>query len=332
MSVASDLRAVVVGMGPVGCGITRLLVAAGTPPAFLVDPHPSEAARAFGIPVHPALTRDLLRDALHEGAASAAHRMADQSITHAVRVDDAAAWSAHDIPREQTMLRRMIVLAVPDRLLAEVADACAPLLDRDEHLVVVHTSGARGADVLSPLAALGVRTGMFHPAQSFPHTALPLERLRNVTCGIEAAPATRPWLADLARHIGWRPVQLRADRIALYHAACVLTGNVLPAIMLAADRMLASSLAGDEDAAPAHAFDAMTASVLAEVIAHDAAASITGPARRADLDTIAAHLAVIADTHPELLDFYRVATALITQFAPLSPDQRDAVLRLLDAG
>jgi predicted short-subunit dehydrogenase-like oxidoreductase (DUF2520 family) len=107
---------------------------------------------------------------------------------------------------------------------------------------------------------------------------------------------------------------------------------VLPAIMLAADRMLASSLAGDEDAAPAHAFDAMTASVLAEIIANDAAASITGPARRADLDTIAAHLAAIADTHPDLLSFYRAATALITQFAPLSPDQRDAVLRLLDAG
>lgn len=315
MSVASDLRAVVVGMGPVGCGITRLLVAAGTPPAFLVDPHPSEAARAFGIPVHAGSSAVLLHSALYDDAVDAAGR-----------ADDHGAVVADDV------LRRVIVLAVPDRLLAQVADELAPLLDHDEHLVVVHTSGARGADVLAPVAARGVRTGMFHPAQSFPHTALPLERLRDVTCGIEAAPATRPLLADLARHIGWQPVQLRTDRIALYHAACVLTGNVLPAIMLAADRMLASSIAGDDDGAPAHAFDAMTASVLAEIIAGDAASSITGPARRADLDTIAAHLAVIADTHQELLDFYRAATALITQFAPLSPDQRSAVLRLLDAG
>lgn len=312
MSVSPDLRVVVVGMGPVGCGITRLLVAAGTPPLLLVDPHPSEAARAFGIPVHAGCSAVLLGSALYDG--------------------DTGRADEHDAAKPDGVLRRVIVLAVPDRLLPAIVDEYAQLLDRDEHLVVVHTSGARGADVLAPVAALGVRTGMFHPAQSFPHTALPLERLRDVTCGIEAAVGTRSLLADLARHIGWRPVQLRADRIALYHAACVLTGNVLPAIMLAADRMLASSIEGDDDGAPAHAFDAMTASVLAEVIAHDAAASITGPARRADLDTIAAHLAVIAATHPELLDFYRAATALITQFAPLSPDQRDAVLRLLDAG
>lgn len=310
MSVASDLRVVVVGTGPVGCGITRLLVAAGTPPTCLVDPHPSEAALAFGLPVHTHSTRALLHAALH---------------------DDARGHRAHTAANDVS-LRRLIVLAVPDRLLPDIATAYAELLDNDEDLLVVHTSGARGAEVLSPIAARGVRTGMFHPAQSFPRTDLPLDRLQGVSCGIEATEDTRTLLAFLALHIGWRPVQLRADRIPLYHAACVLTGNVLPAIMLAADRMLASSLAGGDDPAPTHAFDAMTASVLAEIIARDASMSITGPARRADLDTIDGHLAVLADTHPEFLDFYRAATALIAQFAPLSPDQRDAVLRLLAAG
>lgn len=312
MSIAPDLRVVVVGTGPVGCGITRLLVAAGTPPACLIDPHPSEAARAFAIPIHTTCTPALLRDAL--------------------RADDIARTDAADEAESADELLRLIVLAVPDRVLSDVADEYAALVSRDEHLVVVHTSGARGADVLAPVSVRGVRTGMFHPAQSFPHAELPLERLQNVTCGIEAAVDTRSLLAELARHIGWRPVQLRTDRIPLYHAACVLTGNVLPAIMLAADRMLASSIVDGSDAAPTHAFDAMTASVLAELMQHDAASSITGPARRADLGTIADHIAAIGDAHPELLDFYRAATALIAQFAPLPPDQRDAVLRLLDAG
>ncbi len=287
MIVEHDAPVVIAGMGPVGCGITRLLAAAGTPPVALIDPSPSETAHAFGISLHA-------------------------SITHTL------------VPT-----RGVLVLAVPDRVLDQVVAQCAPLLGETDDLLIVHTSGARGAAVLAPLRRRTVHVAMFHPAQSFPHSELPLERLRGVTCGIEAEASLLPRLDALAARLSWHPVHLHADRIPLYHAACVLTGNVLPAIMLAAEQMLASSLASSGDAQPRHAFDPMTASVLAELMQHDAAASITGPTRRAELDTIAAHMDAIRESHPELLDFYTAASALIARFAPLDDARRDALLRLL---
>jgi len=176
----------------------------------------------------------------------------------------------------------LVLLCVPDRVIAEVAAAIAP------GPWVAHVSGG------TPLAALdphGCRFSL-HPLQTFTHDRGP-EQLDGAWAAVTGETEEALGVAnELAALLGLRPFPLADDRRALYHAGAVIASNYLVTLRGMAGELLA------EAAVPPEALDPL----MRRVIDNDF--QLTGPIERGDWQTVERHRAAVAETAPHLLAAY----------------------------
>jgi len=128
-------------------------------------------------------------------------------------------------------------------------------------------------------------------------------------------------------------VQLEAAGKARYHAAATMAANHLVALARVAERQLRlAGLPGDR--LPALFIPLMEAA-LAHVAREGTAAALTGPLIRGDVDTVAGHLRVLADS-PGDRDVYLALSETLLEFAEERGTDAEslAALRVLldDAG
>lgn len=183
-------------------------------------------------------------------------------------------------PAEVAQRAEILVLAVPDDVLAEVVDMVGP--DVVPGTLVLHTSGRHGRAVLAPLAAAGARTVAFHPAMTFTGTEVDLQR--SCMFGVTSEADDRAAVLDLAAALGGTVTWIaEADRVA-YHAALAHGANHLVTVVNQALDLLRSIGAAD----PAAILEPLLGAALANTLAYGDAA-LTGPVVRGDLDTVRAH-------------------------------------------
>ena len=236
------------------------------------------------------------------------------------------------VPTAQDVADRadLVVLAVPDRAIAEV---CASVRWRAD-AAVVHCSGAHSLDVLEPARAAGALVGGCHPLQTLTGAPEDAARLAGSVFGIEAEEPLRGMLADLVERIGGRPVFLSARDKALYHASAVLISNYTVT--------LAATAAGLWEAFGVDRRDGLRAllpllqGTVANLEQHGVPNALTGPIARGDFGTLERHLNALADYRPDLLPLYR---ELGRHTVPLARERdpggaadrmADALLALLD--
>jgi len=186
----------------------------------------------------------------------------------------------------------LVLLCVPDRAIAEVAQGISP------GPWVAHVSGA------TPLSALDPHERRFglHPLQSFTKARGP-EQLDGawaaVTAETDEARGLGFWLAEM---LGLRPFELDDASRAAYHAGAAVASNYLVTLRAAAGSLL------DAAGAPPEALGPLMRGVIENGF------ELTGPIARGDWGTVERHLAVIRAERPELEELYLVlaeATAAI---------------------
>jgi predicted short-subunit dehydrogenase-like oxidoreductase (DUF2520 family) len=180
---------------------------------------------------------------------------------------------------------RLIVLATPDGTLDALAGQLAPAFAPGA--LVVHLSGARGVEALTPIVTsrADVEVGALHPLQTLTG-ADTAEALR----GAWAAVAGPPAVTELATQLGLLPFTVPDTRRAAYHAAAVVASNHLVALLGQVER-----LAADADV-PLGAFEPLVRTSVDHVFAVGPAAALTGPVARGDVETVAGHLDAIAES------------------------------------
>jgi predicted short-subunit dehydrogenase-like oxidoreductase (DUF2520 family) len=171
----------------------------------------------------------------------------------------------------------LLVIATPDAVVAEVADQVQPV----DATCVAHLSGVLG---LPPLAAHH-RRAVLHPLVALPDAARGAARLRGAWFGLSQV--GDPLAEAVVGALDGRTVRIAEQDWARYHAAAVMASNHLVALLGQVERV-----AGGIDA-PLDAFLALAAGSLADVAALGPAAALTGPVRRGDRATVAAHLAAL---------------------------------------
>ena len=179
----------------------------------------------------------------------------------------------------------VLMICVPDKTVESVAKAVNP-----GDAVVLHVSGSLGLDVL----AGHDRTGSIHPLMTMPDAERGADRLLD---NCHFAVAGDPTSTKIADALGGQAFTIEDDRRALYHAVAAVASNHLVALAGQVER-----LAGAVGIPPQAYWPLMVAS-MTNVAETDPSTALTGPAARADWDTVRAHRAAlesISDTEAAL--------------------------------
>ncbi len=185
-------------------------------------------------------------------------------------------------------LADLTILAVPDDVIAPLADDIAQALCASDGKSAVHLSGAQDRTPLTPLKNAGLRTGVFHPLQTFRKSPQAVANVPGSAIGVDADSPVRDLLWQMAADIGGDPFDLSGiDRIR-YHAAAVLVANYTVTLLAEAEA-LAQRAGLDADRAHRGLVSLLNGTVnnLRATRPRDA---LTGPAARGDDRTIQRHL------------------------------------------
>ena len=194
----------------------------------------------------------------------------------------------------------LLMIAVPDDALAGLVRGLVEAGAIRKGLVVAHTSGAHGVEVLAPAAAVGAHPMALHPAMTFTGTVQDLERLEaGISLGVTAPERLRPLatrlVADLGGSVEWIPEAARP----LYHAALAHGSNHLVTLVNEAmDRLRDAGVVH-----PERVLAPLLQASLENVLSHGDVA-LTGPVARGDAGTIARHLDVLRSVAPDSVPAY----------------------------
>jgi predicted short-subunit dehydrogenase-like oxidoreductase (DUF2520 family) len=232
----------------------------------------------------------------------------------------AGTWS------EGTRAADVIVLATPDDAIAVAADALAEQQAVSARQVVLHLSGLLDREALRALAPTGAGLGSFHPLQTIADPASAPARLLGAYAGIEGdarAEAEGEWLALM---LGMHPIRLTAAAKPAYHAGAVFVANYLIALAGVAERLALEAGVPPGDASRLYLPLLRGA---ASNLDAGAAAALTGPIVRGDLETIRAHLAALGAEDRALYRQLGLATLPLARLAGLSVERAARVGDLL---
>jgi predicted short-subunit dehydrogenase-like oxidoreductase (DUF2520 family) len=230
--------------------------------------------------------------ALGAALASAGHPVTGVTARSQASVDRAARLLP-DVPilspAEVTARADVVLIAVPDSAISEVAQS----LPLTAEQYVVHLSGAHGLSVLQPTVAIPVA---LHPPMTFTGDR---PDLTAITFTATAPDRAKPVVERLVKALGADLQWVAEEHRAQYHAGLVHGANHLTTLLVQAFAVLRD--AGVTD--PAATLRPLLTATLDNTLrsGHDA---LTGPIARGDVETVAAHLAVLrgrtASTYAEL--------------------------------
>lgn len=176
----------------------------------------------------------------------------------------------------------VVLIAVRDEAITEVAGRIAPHVSNVG--VVAHLSGFTPVIALRAIQDQGVAVGGFHPLQSLPDPETGADALSGAFVGIDGDQLGRDVLTHLASTLGMEPFSLDDAARPAYHAAAAAAANfVVTALGVSAD-LYESAGIDPRVSRP------LVERAVANVFERGAAAALTGPIARGDIETVIGHL------------------------------------------
>src|SRR3954471_21074840 len=240
------------------------------------------------------------------------HAVAVAAVSQASRRRaEALVPQAAVLPPDEVAARAdLLLLAVPDDVLAPLVTGLSAAGAVRPGTLVAHTSGAHGYRVLDPLTSTGALPMALHPVMTFTGTEVDLQRLAGACFGVTAPEALRLAAEALVIEMGAEPVWIEEEARPLYHAALAVGANHLVTLVAQSADMLGQ--AGVEQ--PARMLGPLLGAALDNALRRGDLA-LTGPVARGDAGTVRAHLATL-DT-PESTAAY-VAMSRLTAVRALA--------------
>jgi predicted short-subunit dehydrogenase-like oxidoreductase (DUF2520 family) len=189
------------------------------------------------------------------------------------------------LPRSTTI----VILAVPDDALAEVAHDVLRGGPVPPGCAALHLSGALSTDVLTPLHAAGFSVGSMHPLMAVADPWLASEKLAGAAFSLAGEPTAIAAGRRIANALGGQTLLIASNARPIYHAAAVTASNHLVALISSAVRMLTAAGVSPDDGLAA--LLPLVRGTLDNVEQLGIPASLTGPIPRGDVDTVRLHLA-----------------------------------------
>lgn len=196
-----------------------------------------------------------------------------------------------------------ILIAVSDDAVERVAGQLAGA--RMKAGVALHTCGARGPEILAPLASAGVSCGVFHPLQTIASPEQGIEALPGAAFAMSGAPDAVAWAEAICSLLGGTPLRVAAGRMPLYHAAAVLGSNYVTGLIDAAVMLMGA--AGIDRKTALGALGPLVRASVENSLAVGPEKALTGPIERGDVETVRRHLCNLGAAPRSISELYRSA-------------------------
>lgn len=206
----------------------------------------------------------------------------------------------------------IVVLAVPDSRLAEVAYDLSRFGQGPPGCVVLHLAGALSTEALAPLHAVGYAVGSMHPLQAIADPWHSGDRLIGAAYAVAGEPAAMQAARRLVNALDGLPLVIPPQSRPLYHASAVVASNYLIALLAFAVRLMMETGVSESDAITG--LIPLMKGTLDNLDNLGVGAALTGPVARGDSDTVRLHLSRLSGPDRELysglgLELLRVARA-----------------------
>ena len=230
---------------------------------------------------------------------------------------------------EETVADRdLILLAIPDDVLAEVVSGLAATNAVSPGTFVLHLSGRYGIDILRPLTEQGCLPLALHPVMTFTGTSIDLNRLSACPFGVTTHQTLRPVAETLVMEMGGEPVWVPEASRSLYHAALTFGANNLMTLVNQTSELLESAGISNPESLVAPLLSASLDNAL-----RNGDSALTGPIARGDAQTVREHLRVLANFDQAVTQAYRSLARLTAVRAlasgVLQPQNAESLLALL---
>ncbi len=211
--------------------------------------------------------------------------------------------SAGELPGTAA-LADVILIAVRDARIPELATRLTTEVQLGAGQVVLHTAGSRAArEVLGALTGKVAGLGTFHPLVSITGAPGTEQNLDGAAFGVEGDDVALERAGRLARLLGGHPLSLSAEVMALYHAGAVFASNYVVALTDVARSLMVA--AGVSDAEAQRALVPLLASVVRNLASVGLPAALTGPVARGDAASVERHIEALAAVAPRELELYQ---------------------------
>jgi predicted short-subunit dehydrogenase-like oxidoreductase (DUF2520 family) len=233
----------------------------------------------------------------------------------------------HDGSRSDAVRRAStVLLAVPDAAIASMAEELAREGGVEPRQAVLHLSGVLDRGPLEPLVPSGAALGSFHPLQTVSDPASAPVRLRGAYAGIEGDERALAAGRDLAAALGMTAVSIPSGAKPAYHAGAAIAANFTVVLAAVAERLAVSAGVRPDVARELYLPLIRGAAANLEL---GAAAALTGPVRRGDAETVAAHLRALPPADRELYVLLAREALRLAREAGLSPEAAERVAQVL---
>jgi predicted short-subunit dehydrogenase-like oxidoreductase (DUF2520 family) len=204
-----------------------------------------------------------------------------------------------------------ILIAVSDDAIEEVARALA-VAGMGAGAVALHTCGARGPEILAPLAAASVSCGVLHPLQTIASAEQGVRALAGCAYGISGDADAAAWAQRICGLAGGTPLYVAPERMGAYHAAAVMASNYVTGLLDAAVILMKTADIDGETALGA--LGPLVRASVDNALAFGPGEALTGPIVRGDLETVRRHVANLAGP-PAAAGLYRSAGLYVLEMA-----------------
>ena len=236
-----------------------------------------------------------------------------------------AGYSANGISRKgraAALVRADVVwLCVPDGEIARAANTLSKVEWKGKY--AFHSSGVLSSDALTSLRDSGARVASVHPLMTFVKGSVP--ELKGVPFAIEGDGSAVRVARGIVHDLGGQAVAIKKQDKVAYHAFATMICPLLVSLLAASEQT--ATLAGLSAAESRRRMLPITRQTLHNYEKLGPAGAFSGPIVRGDVETIQAHMKVLAKV-PAAKDVY---AALARAALELLPNRnRRQIARLLD--
>lgn len=221
----------------------------------------------------------------------------------------------------------VIVLAVPDDTLHQVANELGHTGPAPPACVALHLSGALSTDVLAPMHGAGYIIGSLHPLQTVADAWSGVERLSGCAYAIAGEPGALTATRRIVAALDGRPLVIPPALRPVYHASAVFASNYVLAATAAVARTLTEAGIDERDAVAA-ALPLMRGT-MDNIEQLGLGPALTGPVARGDVDTVRLHLSRLSPRERRLYSALGLETVRLARAVGLDPDRAEALESLL---